>query len=101
MNKPDSGRTPHPIEHAKSRTDKVQEELEIAGAELHLTHTTLENSLPVQQKKGDVKKALDHTATVEKKINAAAEELDEVTELLAEEVAQRHELELELARRPR
>lgn len=90
---------PLPIEAAKSKTEAVQEELEVAGAELHLANTAMAHSLPAGEKKGDVKKALDQSEVVEDKVNHAAEELAHVTELLAEEVAQRHLLEARLAER--
>ena len=94
---------PRPIEHAKAKAGNVQEELLVAGAELHLANTVLKKSLPEQDKKGDVAKALAQHATVEEKVTHAAEELEQVTDLLDEEVVQRERLENELdkARRPR
>ena len=91
---------PRPIVTAKSRTETVQEDLAVASAELHLTNTALEHSLPASQKNGDVRKALDQNERVEEKVAQAAEELAEVTDLLEEEIVQRHRLEQELARRP-
>lgn len=88
-----------PAEEAKVRTGQVQEELAIAGAELHLTNTALEAVLPRDTKKGDVRKALDQNTLIEARVNEAAEELEEVTELLEEEIRQRRELERKLARR--
>jgi hypothetical protein len=88
-----------PIELAKVKTEAVQEELEVAGAELHLANTAIAQTLPPAQKQGDVKKALDQSQTVEDKVNHAAEELAHVTELLEREVAQRHRLEARLAGR--
>jgi hypothetical protein len=88
------------IDVAKARTQDVQEELAVAGAELHLTNTALEHSLPAGEKTGDVRKALDQNGLVEEKVVQAAEELAEVTDLLEEEIAQRIKLEQELARRP-
>ena len=89
-----------PIEIAKSKAELVQDELAVAGAELHLTNTALERSLPATHKHGEVRKALDHSGKIEEKVVQAAEELAEVTDLLDEEIAQRHLLEQELARRP-
>jgi molybdenum cofactor biosynthesis enzyme len=88
-----------PIEHAKSKTESVREDLTVASAELHLTNTTLEKSLPDPQKKGDVRKALNQAGVVEQKMDTASKELTHVTELLEEEVAERHRLEERLARR--
>ena len=88
-----------PIEIAKKKTEEVQEQIAIAGAELHLTNTVLENDLPDSQKQGDVGKAIEQNVATEEKVNQAAEQLAEVTEKLEEEVAHRQHLEQELARR--
>jgi hypothetical protein len=89
---------PHPIERARRTTRKVQEDLQVAGAELGLAHDALEHSLPPQVKKGDVAWALGHSAVVEQKVQDAAHELEVVTELLREEEAERARLEQELQR---
>ena len=89
-----------PIEVAKDKTGKVKEELAIAGAELHLTHTMIGRGL-VRNRPHEVEKALVHSEVVEERVNQAAEDLGEVKELLDQEVEQRKELERELARRPR
>ena len=88
-----------PIEQARYKTGKVQEELEVASAELDLAHEALERHLPPEVKKGDVEWAVGHNATVSEKVQQAAQELEEVTELLHEEEAQRRRLEAELARK--
>ena len=88
-----------PIEVAKDKTDAVQEDLAVAGAELHLTNTALDRSLPQSSKQGDVGKALEQNGIVQQKVTQAAEELTEVTELLEEEIAERHRLEAQLAHR--
>jgi hypothetical protein len=87
-----------PIATARDKTDQVQHELEVAGAELHLTSTALDRHLPPAVRHGDVARALAQNAAIEIKVHEAAEELAEVTELLEEEVAQRGRLERELAR---
>ena len=70
------------IEAAKNRTDKVQQELEVASAELGLTHGALDRSLPPEVRKGDVAWAIAQNKILERKVQQAAEELEEVTELL-------------------
>jgi len=73
----------HPqLDAARSRTDQVQRDLEVASAELGLTHGALERELPPELKKGDVAWAIRQNAALEKKVQQAAEELEEVTELL-------------------
>jgi hypothetical protein len=88
-----------PIEHARQKTGKVQEDLQVASAELGLAHEALERHLPPEVRKGDVEWAVGQNAAVEQKVHEAAQELEEVTELLHEEEAQRRRLEAELARR--
>lgn len=70
------------IEAARSKTEQVQRELEVASAELGLTHGALERELPPQAKKGDVAWAIRQNAALERKMQQAAEELEHVTELL-------------------
>ena len=70
------------IDQAKSKTDQVQRDLEVASAELGLTHGALERELPPGVKKGDVAWALHQNKVLEKKVQQAAEELEEVTDLL-------------------
>lgn len=70
------------IEAAKSKTEQVQRDLEVASAELGLTHGALERELPAQAKKGDVAWAIRQNAVLERKVQQAAEELEQVTDLL-------------------
>ena len=72
------------IEEAKARTGQVQKDLEVASAELGLTHGALDRSLPPEQRKGDVAWAIEQNRILEKKVQQAAEELEEVTELLSQ-----------------
>lgn len=88
-----------PIEVAKDKTEAVQDDLAVAGAELHLTNTALDRSLPPSVKRGDVDKALAQNGVLQQKVSQAAEELAEVTELLEEEIAERQRLEAKLAQR--
>lgn len=73
----------HPkLEKARAKTDQVQRDLEVASAELGLTHGALERELPAHTKKGDVAWAIKQNAALEQKVQQAADELEEVTELL-------------------
>jgi hypothetical protein len=74
--------THHQLEAARSRTEEVQRDLEVASAELGLTHGALERELPAHVKRGDVAWALHQNAVLERKVQQAAEDLEEVTELL-------------------
>lgn len=75
----------HPnIEEARNRTGQVQRELEVASAELGLTHGALERELPAEAKKGDVAWAIRQNKALERKVQQAAEDLEEVTELLGQ-----------------
>lgn len=70
------------IEAAKNRTDKVQQDLEVASAELGLAHGALDRHLPPSARTGDVAWAIAQNKILERKVQRAAEELEEVTELL-------------------
>jgi len=70
------------IDAARSKTEQVQRDLEVASAELGLTHGALERELPPQAKTGDVAWAIRQNAVLERKVQQAAEELEQVTELL-------------------
>ena len=70
------------IEEARNKTAEVQRELEVASAELGLTHGALERELPPDAKKGDVAWAIRQNAELERKVQQAAEDLEHVTELL-------------------
>ena len=70
------------IEAARNRTDKVQQELQVASAELGLAHGALDRSIPASVKKGDVAWAIAQNKILERKVQRAAEDLEEVTELL-------------------
>jgi hypothetical protein len=85
------------IHAAQLDTLRVQQELELAGAELHLTNVALDNHLPPEARRGDVERALEQNAVIEDKVQEAAADLAVVSERLAHEVAERGRLERELA----
>jgi hypothetical protein len=92
---------PRPIYRARATTGRIQRELAVAGAELELTNTVLDHSLPDSVKRSsDVRRALSQNEVIEEKVQEAAEELQVVSDLLEEEVAERERLERELASRP-
>ena len=88
--------SPNPIEEAASRTAQIQQELLVAEAELQLANTVLgRSSLPAEQA-DDVRKAVKQNVVIEEKVGEAAEDLQEVTELLEAEVSERQRLERQL-----
>lgn len=87
-----------PIEYARRKTGKVRSELQVAGAELGLAHEALQRHLPAEAKQGDVAWAIGQNEAVEQKLEEAAEELGEVTELLRKEAAERARLQQALDR---
>lgn len=91
---PSEGR---PIRAAARKTAAVRKQLQVAGAELHLTNEALERHLPPGVKHGDVAHALAQRDQIEEKVVEAAQELSVVHELLDGEVAERERLEQELA----
>ena len=70
------------IDAARSKTDQVQRDLEVASAELGLTHGALERELPPEVKQGDVAWAIRQNKALEEKVQQAADDLEEVTEML-------------------
>ncbi len=90
-----------PIEQAAARTSQVQQDLAVAEAELSLTNTVLGRAgeHDARESGEDVRKAVQQSAVIEEKVGGAAEELQEVTELLQEEISERERLEQELERR--
>ena len=94
-------RSARPLHQARIKTGRVQQDLAVASAELGLTNTVLEHSLPDSVKHSrDVQRVLSQNEVIEIKVQEAADELQQVTALLDEEVAQRERLERELASRP-
>ena len=73
---------PEPLDEARAKTEQVQRELEVASGELGLAHGALERHLPPEQRNDDVAWAIKQNAVLERKVQHAAEELEQVTELL-------------------
>lgn len=87
-----------PIAQAKEKTETLQQVLEVASAELTLTNAALDRHLPDAPRHADVHRALQQNTATEQKVQEAAEELAEVSDLLAQETVQRARLEAQLAR---
>ncbi|HEY8357736.1 MAG TPA: hypothetical protein VIL30_09765 [Ramlibacter sp.] len=80
--------SPTPLESACSKTDEVQRELEVASAELGLTHGALDRHLPPDQRTSDVAWAIAQNEALERKVAQAAEDLEQVCELLEQAKAE-------------
>jgi len=81
---------------AKSKTEKVQEDIELAEAELHLANLVITDKLAESVSDADLAKAVNHNELVEEKLRDAGADLKVVTELLGSEERDRLKLEQEL-----
>lgn len=93
---PAAAQPPKPIEQAATKTAQVQQELLVAEAELQLTNTVLGRPSPPAQQEDDLRKAVAQNGVIEEKVGEAAEELQEVSELLSAEISERQRLERQL-----
>ena len=83
-----------PLTIARSKTQKVKDDLVVASAELALTHEVLTDALPDEAiKDAVVARALEQNLEVEEKVQKAADELAAVTQLLKAEEAHSEKLE--------
>lgn len=89
-----------PLYRARRKTNDVRARLEVASAELGLTNLILGKQQDSVERSSDVQRALNQNEAIEEKVQEAADELQVVTDLLDEEVAERERLERELASRP-
>jgi hypothetical protein len=94
---PVSARSEKSLRQAQRKTNAVRDQLKVAGGELHLTKSVIEQGLPKGAAPRDVAHALSQQDEIEEKVLEAADELREVHGLLEEEAAERERLEQELA----
>lgn len=85
------------VASAKTKTEKVQEDLELAEAELHLANLVITDKIADSVSDAELAKAVTHNEQVEEKLHDAAEDLKHVTDLLASEERDRKQLEQALA----
>lgn len=81
------------VASAKSTTEKVQEDIELAEAELHLANLVITDKLADSISDADLAKAVTHNEQVEEKLRDAGESLKVVTDLLESEERDRLRLE--------
>ena len=84
------------VASAKSKTEKVQEDIQLAEAELHLANLVITDKLAESVSDADLAQAVTQNEQVEEKLRDAGEELKLVTDLLASEEADRIKLEEKL-----
>ncbi len=86
------------VASAKSKTEKVQEDLHRAEAELHLANLVITDKLAesVSVSDTDLAQAVTHNEQVEEKLRDAGEELQAVNDLLSSEERDRLKLEQSL-----
>ena len=82
---------------AITKTEKVQEDIQLAEAELHLANTVINKKMSESVSGAELAKAVAHNASVEEKLHDAGEDLKVVTDLLSSEERDRKSLEAKLA----
>ena len=78
---------------AKETTEKVQEDIELAEAELHLANLVITDKLADSVSDADLAKAVEHNEQVEEKLHEAGEKLQVVTDLLNSEERDQQRME--------
>ena len=81
------------VAHAKSTTEKVQEDIQLAEAELHLANLVITDKLADSLSDKELAQAVSHNEQVEEKLREAEERLQIVTDLLGSEERDRLRLE--------
>ena len=82
---------------AINKTEKVQEDIQLAEAELHLANLMITDKMAESVSSAELAKAVMHNASVEEKLHDAGEDLKVVTDLLSSEERDRKALEAKLA----
>ena len=85
------------LERALDQNEAIQETVGQSAAELCLINAVLQHEMPDHVKTGDMAQALQRTDELEERIQASADNLQEVNEALKEEIQVRIELEQQLA----
>ena len=85
-----------PLTRALEQNETVQNIVEQTGAELTAIHAVLKQEIHGHVQTGEVADALQKTDELEIKIHDIAQELAQVNKVLAQEIDERADLELEL-----
>lgn len=94
--KPTPTTTPPPLEQALAQTQDVQQRLNSGAQELFVTSEVLKQEIPPEARTSDVAQALEKHEALEEKVQECADDLEDVTRALAQEVAKRKKLEKRL-----
>ena len=89
--------TPTSLERALDQNEAIQETVGQSAAELCVINAVLQQEVPDHVKTGDVAQALQKTDELEERIQASADNLEQVNHALKEEIQVRVELEQQLA----
>ena len=94
---PNASLTSTPLEHALDQNEAIQATVEQSAAELCVVNAVLQQQVPEHIKTGDVAQALQRTDELEERIQASADNLEQVNHALKEEIQARADLERQLA----
>ena len=81
------------VANAKETAEQVQEDIELAEAELHLANVVITDKLADSVSDADLAKAVEHNEEVEEKLREAGEKLQVVTDLLDSEERDQQRME--------
>lgn len=81
------------VADAKATAEKVQEDIELAEAQLHLANIVITDKLADSISNRDLAKAVEHNEEVEEKLHEAGEKLQVVTDLLNSEERDQQRME--------
>lgn len=86
-----------PLSRALDQNETVKDAVERSAAELLVINTVLKQEIPDHLQTGEVAQALQKTDALESRICDTAEDIAEVSQVLAQEIGERVDLERELA----
>lgn len=85
------------LREALDQNEAVKDTVEQSAAELVVINAVLRHEVPSEVQTGEVAQALQKTDELEERIQACADDLDEVNDALKQEIDERARLEEELA----
>ncbi|MBK5206490.1 MAG: hypothetical protein JJD98_14115 [Polaromonas sp.] len=94
---PSSSAAPTPLEQALDQNETVKDTVERSADELLVINTVLKHKIPGHVQTDEVAQALQKGGELESRIQESVDTLAQVNEALEQEIAERAELERELA----